>query len=182
MDEEASRALVNWSAEQESALKPGGQRMCNATAPPPTNVVQGGIVSRFAAPLSAVHPSQWAGLLVRPVSLPHNDPGGFALSGVNSNGLRGNSPICAQMAQRLPEHVRQSRGSEEGVSFATFFEAQYTHAYSATLRHHGINVDLPLASSIRISRHLNAAIVSLSLVCFSCSLSWWRVYLPAWSE
>uniref|UniRef100_A0A0X3Q022 Endoribonuclease dcr-1 n=1 Tax=Schistocephalus solidus TaxID=70667 RepID=A0A0X3Q022_SCHSO len=160
MDEEASRALVNWSAEQESALKPAGQRMCNATAPPPTNVVQGGIVSRFAAPLSAVHPSQWAGLLVRPVSLPHNDPGGFALSGVNSKGLRGNSPICAQMAQRLPEHVRQSRGSEEGVSFATFFKTQYTHAYSATLRHHGINVDLPLASSIRISRHLNAAIVS----------------------
>ncbi|KAL7056145.1 hypothetical protein AAHC03_021158 [Spirometra sp. Aus1] len=160
LDEEASQALVNWSVEQAKALDPSGQRVYNAPSAPPANVVQGGVVCRFGAPLSVVPPSQWAGLLVRPVSLPHNDPGGFAVSGVNSKGLHGNSPICAQMAQRLPEHVRQGRATEEGVSFVTFFKTQYTHAYSATLRHHGINVTLPLASSIRISRHLNAAIVS----------------------
>nr|VZI44705.1 unnamed protein product [Spirometra erinaceieuropaei] len=160
MDEEASQALVNWSVEQASALDPSGQRVFNAPSAPPANVVRGGVVCRFAVPLSVVPPSQWAGLLVRPVSLPHNDPGGFAVSGVNSKGLHGNSPICAQMAQRLPEHVRQGRAAEESVSFATFFKTQYTHAYSATLRHHGINVNLPLVSSIRISRHLNAAIVS----------------------
>ncbi|VDN42309.1 unnamed protein product, partial [Dibothriocephalus latus] len=157
MDEEASRALVNWSNEQDSLLEPDSQRIANGNSPSPADVVQGGIVSRFAAPLSLVPPSQWAGLLVRPVNLPPKDPGGFAVSGANVEGLCGNKPISPQMAAKLPEYLRQCGDSKDAVSYATFLKYVCTNEYSETLRHHGINENLPLVSTCRISRHLNAA-------------------------
>lgn len=143
---------MDWSDEKEHYVNGG-------PAPPPPQpaspAIQSGICARFGTQLSALPPSEWSGRLVRPVHLPSSDPGSYAVVGGNSHGLCGNSPIPRQMAERLPEALRP------GATYVTYNRSRYTPTFCTTQQCKGLKPELPLAKTIRISRHWNASIVSL---------------------
>ena len=166
-DENASRALVAWGRDRNHCTGELGDDKLNESSVSSgpwsdqveQSIAQNGICPRYGAQLSSIQPTQWAGLLVRPIELPASDPASFAVSGPNVEGLCASSPLPEEMAQRLPVELHQSI---DGVpTYFTYAQFHFgTRIRSVVKWKHPINLDIPLFTAVRISRHLDAANVS----------------------
>lgn len=154
-DEEASHALVRWAEERDFHVS---QRQQKTAMPPLRNqsLLQSGICSHYGVQLSTIPTAQWSGLLVRPIDLPPEDPGSYAVLGPNSSGLCASSPVPDYMAQHLPEELRQ-RGATSYLDYAKFKHGTRLRLVQET---RGLDPSTPLVTATRISRHRNAANVS----------------------
>ncbi|VDM26676.1 unnamed protein product [Hydatigera taeniaeformis] len=155
-DEEASRGLVRWAEEREFYT---GKR---AVIPPPRNpsLLQSGICAHYGAQLSTIPTAQWPGLLVRPIDLPPEDPGSYAVLGANVSGLCASSPVPDHMAEQLPAELHQ-RGVASYLDYARF---KYGTRLRLVEETRGLDSSTPLVTATRISRHRNAANVSLGFL------------------
>ncbi|KAH9278438.1 Endoribonuclease dcr-1 [Echinococcus granulosus] len=151
-DEEASHALVRWAEERDFHVS---QRQQKTAMPPLRNqsLLQSGICSHYGVQLSTIPTAQWSGLLVRPIDLPPEDPGSYAVLGPNSSGLCASSPVPDYMAQHLPEELRQ-RGATSYLDYAKFKHGTRLRLVQET---RGLDPSTPLVTATRISRHRNAA-------------------------
>ncbi|CDI97990.2 DiCer Related family member dcr 1 [Echinococcus multilocularis] len=151
----ASQALVRWAEERDFHVS---QRQQKTAMPPPRNqsLLQSGICSHYGVQLSTIPTAQWSGLLVRPIDLPPEDPGSYAVLGPNSSGLCASSPVPDYMAQHLPEELRQ-RGATSYLDYAKFKHGTRLRLVQET---RGLDPSTPLVTATRISRHRNAANVT----------------------
>ncbi|KAL5966311.1 Endoribonuclease Dicer [Taenia solium] len=154
-DEEASRALVHWAEERNFYVS---QRERKTQIPPTRNqsLLQSGICARYGVQLSTIPTAQWPGLLVRPIDLPPEDPGSYAVVGPNSSGLCASSPIPDYMAEQLPTELHQ-RGATSYLDYARFKHGTRIRLVEET---RGLDPSTPLVAVTRISRHRNAANVT----------------------
>lgn len=154
-DEEASRALVRWAEEKDFYVS---QREQKTLTPPPCDrpLLQSGICAHYGVPLSSIPTAQWPGLLVRPIDLPPEDPGSYAVVGPNSSGLCASSPVPDYMAEQLPAELHR-RGATSYLDYARFKHGTRLRLVEET---RGLDPSTPLVAVTRISRHRNAANVS----------------------
>lgn len=159
IDEEASQALVNWADERDYYVQQVGANV--PIRPPPSRDVplelRSGVCPRYGADLGSFPTSEWRGLIVRPVELPSGDPSGFAVSGPNADGLCGDSPVASGMLDRLPEYMR----SVGRTTYFDYFLLKYGSTVRMVQETRGVDSSMPLVTATRISRHRNAANVSV---------------------
>nr|CUU99449.1 hypothetical transcript [Hymenolepis microstoma] len=170
-DEAASKDLVTWAKErdyylQRAAATSGEGSSTFTTLPPPPPPppssrneplnLRSGICPRYGLDLSSLPIEEWRGRLVRPINLPPKDPGGYAVSGPNNEGLCGSSDIHPEMLKHLPEEMlRLGR-----TSFFDYSQFKYGRLMNMVLETRGLDPSLPLVTIMRISRHQNAANVT----------------------
>ncbi|KAL5106826.1 Dicer-like protein 1 [Taenia crassiceps] len=158
-DEEASRALVRWAEERDFYVNQREQKTPSPPSPlPPRNqpLLESGICARYGVQLSTIPTTQWSGLLVRPIDLPPEDPGSYAVVGPNSSGLCASSPVPDYMAEQLPAELHQ-RGATSYLDYAKFKHGTRLRLVEET---RGLDPSTPLVALTRISRHRNAANVT----------------------
>lgn len=168
LDEAASKDLLTWANErdyylQRAATASGEDNSAFSDSPPssrnePLNL-QSGICPRYGLDLSSLPVGEWRGRLVRPIDLPSEDPGAYAVAGPNTQGLCGSSCIHPEMLKHIPEEM-QSLGH---TSYLDYFQFKYGRVVNMVQKTRGLDSSLPLVTATRISRHLNAANVSLGI-------------------
>ncbi|KAM3183257.1 hypothetical protein ACTXT7_010703 [Hymenolepis weldensis] len=162
LDEAASKDLLTWANErdyylQHAATASGEGNSAFSDSPPssrnePLNL-QSGICPRYGLDLSSLPVEEWRGRLVRPIDLPSEDPGAYAVAGPNTQGLCGSSCIHPEMLKHLPEEL-QSLGH---TSYLDYFQVKYGRVVKMVQETRELDSSLPLVTATRISRHLNAA-------------------------
>ncbi|VDO04032.1 unnamed protein product [Rodentolepis nana] len=167
-DEAASKDLVTWAKERDYYLQraastsgEGNSLLTDPPPPPPSSrneplSLQSGICPRYGLDLSSLPTEEWRGRLVRPITLPSKDPGGYTVSGPNKTGLCGSSRVHPEMLKNLPEEM-QNRGR---TSFFDYYLFKHGRLVNLVQKTRGLDPSLPLATVTRISRHQNAANVA----------------------
>lgn len=168
--------LVHWSEARELWK-------LSSTAPPADSIKpSNGIVHSCPVRLSQIPTEDWAGIMVRPSHLPHDDPAMFAISGCSSK--IGLDPVPPKLSEKLltvlnpilpgscpaeqqsPINRPASLGIDEAacgsavLSYLDYFAIRYPTIHRMVNHFDGT---LPLANCFRLTRHQNAAQVTAGL-------------------
>ncbi|THD23653.1 Endoribonuclease Dicer 4 [Fasciola hepatica] len=168
--------LIHWSRSRESWKLKAAAVSTESVRP------VRGIVRDYPVRLSQIPTEDWAGVMVRPSHLPHNDPAMFAVSGCSSK--IGLDPVPTKLSEKLltvlnpilpgsPQIDQRtandsvdldSCGRNGGgcgtVSYVDYFSIRYPSVHRMMGNFDGV---LPLANCFRLTRHQNAAQVTAGL-------------------